>query len=145
MFTLAQYLYNNRSFILKMTTNDNEPNVYGPSAFPSLQNFNVFAEDPDFVGGKVGVNGAASDTIVSIFNEPFAVAAENASTSTDGASTTIATSTPADATTTDATTAASSTTERPIAFVILGSKDYTTDAQNFLSWIKSTYGPNLSP
>lgn len=144
MFILAQYLYNNRSFILKMTTNNTDPNVYGPSVFTNLQNFNVFADDPDFVGGKVGINGAASDTILSIFNEPFVAGAENTSTSMEGASSTASTSTPTSASTstdTDTATTASTTTERPVMFVILGSSDYTTDAETFLAWIKSTYGP----
>jgi D-alanyl-D-alanine carboxypeptidase/L,D-transpeptidase catalytic domain len=130
MFILAQYLYNNRSFILKMTTNDTTPNVYGPSAFPTLQNFNVFANDPNFVGGKVGINGAASDTILSVFNEPFAATAEGVSTTTDSTDTS-----------TVATVATTSIATRPIAFVILGSNDYTSDAENFLSWINATYGP----
>jgi D-alanyl-D-alanine carboxypeptidase len=121
MSLLAQYLYDNRSFILKMTTNNADPNAYGPSAFVGLQNFNVFADDPNFIGGKVGVNGGASDTILSVFNEPVAISIEDASTT---------------ASTTDST-------DRPIMFVILGSSDYTTDAKNLLSWIKATYGPGL--
>ncbi len=122
MSLLAQYLYNNRSFVLKMTTNNTDPNAYGPSAFTNLQNFNVFADDPDFVGGKVGINGGASDTILSVFNEPVAISAKEAST------------------TTTATTSAEST-DRPVMFVILGSDNYTADAENLLSWIKTTYGP----
>ncbi len=163
LFLLAQYLYDNRSFILEMTTNTTTPNVYGPSAFPSLQNFNVFADDPDFVGGKVGLNGAASGTILSVFNIPFtfatdttatvttpAVAAAAASTTaTTTASTTatipaIPTSTPITATSTAPAPAATATgivasTTRPIMFVILGSENYETDANTFLDWIKATY------
>jgi D-alanyl-D-alanine carboxypeptidase len=112
LFVLAQYLYDNRSFILKMTTNNTDPNVYGPSAFPHLQNFNVFADNPDFVGGKVGQNGAASGTILSIFNEDFSGNSEDIGSSTD---------------------------ERPIMFVILGSDNYTQASQDFLTWIRSTY------
>ncbi len=95
-----------------MTTNNKDPNVYGPSVFTNLQNFNVFADDPDFVGGKVGQNGAASGTILSIFNEDFSGNSENIGSSTD---------------------------ERPIMFVILGSDNYTQASQDFLTWIKSTY------
>ncbi|HVO28483.1 MAG TPA: L,D-transpeptidase family protein [Candidatus Paceibacterota bacterium] len=111
LFILAQYLYYNRSFILKMTTNNNDPNAYGPGAFTDLQNFNVFTGDPDFVGGKVGVNGAASDTILSVFNGGFA---------SDGATTT-------------------ATTSRPFMFVILGSDNYRQDAESFLAWIRAAY------
>jgi D-alanyl-D-alanine carboxypeptidase len=124
LFTLAQYLYDNRSFILMMTTDSKDPNAYGPSVFTTLQNFNVFAGDPNFVGGKVGINGAASDTILSVFNGSFTVLA---GTSTDmlGTSTLAA-----NATTTE---------ERPFMFVILGSNDYTTDADSMLTWIENTY------
>jgi D-alanyl-D-alanine carboxypeptidase len=110
LFILAQYLYNNRSFILMMTTDNSIPNAYGPSAFTDLQNFNVFADDPNFVGGKVGLNGGASGTIMSVFNEPF-----------------------------NESTTAPATTTRPIMFVVLGSSDYEKDAQSFLSWIKGNY------
>ena len=123
LFILAQYLYNNRSFILMMTTNSSTPNAYGPSVFTNLQNFNVFIDDPAFVGGKVGLNGGASGTIMSVFNEPF----NESSSAVDvaNASATVAM---------DVTT-----TTRPIMFVILGSSDYEKDAQNFLSWIKGNY------
>jgi D-alanyl-D-alanine carboxypeptidase len=123
LFILAQYLYNNRSFILMMTTNSSTPNAYGPSVFTNLQNFNVFIDDPAFVGGKVGLNGGASGTIMSVFNESF-----NESSSV------------ADIANASATVAMDvATTTRPIMFVILGSSDYEKDAQSFLSWIKGNY------
>lgn len=117
LFILAQYLYNNRSFILKMTTNDGVSLTYGPGAFTGLQNFNVFVDDPAFVGGKVGLNGGASGTIVSVFNEPFTVpVATGTAEGVDVA-----------------------TTSRPIVLVVLGSSDYEQDARNFLNWIKLNY------
>ena len=134
LFILTQYLYDNRGFVLDMTTNENIPNAYGPSAFPSLENFNVFANSPDFIGGKVGINGAASDTIVSAFNEPFAAQ--------------ISTTTVASVGQTDDEIFESSTTtstvptgvaDRPIVLIILGSDDYTSDANIFLQWIKNSY------
>lgn len=131
LFLFAQYLYDNRSFILDMTTNTTTPNAYGPSKFSGLQNFNVFADDPDFVGGKVGLNGGASGTIISVFNIPFTLP-----TDTSLAPATFATTT-ALATTTDAMTTA--TTTRPIVFVVLGSENYEADAKTFLDWIKATY------
>lgn len=117
LFILAQYLYNNRSFILKMTTNKNDPNAYGPGAFTNLQNFNVFMDDPAFVGGKVGLNGGASGTIMSVFNEPFLKPVDQSA----------------------AGQANATTTTRPIMLVVLGSSNYELDAQNFLSWIKGNY------
>ncbi len=133
LFLLAKYLDDNRSFILKMTTNNNDQNAYGTSVFSALQNFNVFADDPDFVGGKVGINGGASDTILSVFEGRFAVATD---TSTVGAA-----STTADVAenSTVPSAEASGTALRPFMFVILGSSDYTSDAQNFLAWIQNAY------
>ncbi len=69
LFTLAQYLLNNRSFILKITSGTLGPNVYGPSEFKDLKNFNVFLGEAGFVGGKVGKTLAAEETILAIFNE----------------------------------------------------------------------------
>jgi hypothetical protein len=140
MFLLSQYLYDNRSFILMMTTNDNDPNAYGPSQFAGeLQNFNVFVGNPNFIGGKVGINGGAGDTILSVFNGQFAVDIDTstiiAASSTDDISSSTTDTASSAATITDA----SSTVERPFMFVILGSSNYTQDAQNLLTWIQNTY------
>lgn len=67
LFALAKYLYNNRSFILKMSNGKADSPAYGPSAFSGLQNFNVFGNDPTFLGGKVGQTEAAKQTIISVF------------------------------------------------------------------------------
>lgn len=69
LFALAKYLLNNRSFILKITSNTVGYNAYGSSQFANLQNFNVFTGQPDFIGGKVGQTTAARQTIISLFNE----------------------------------------------------------------------------
>ncbi len=122
LYLFTRYLYNNRSFILKMTTDNNDPNAYGPSVFSHLQNFNVFENDPDFVGGKVGQNGAASGTIVSIFNGAFPVLDATSS-----------------APTTSTVTSTVPTEERPYVLIILGSDDYAKDARDLLLWIKTTY------
>ena len=129
-FMLAQYLYNNRSFILKMTTKNTDPTVYGPVEFSNLQNFNVFADDPNFIGGKVGMNGSASGTILSVFTEPFL-------NNTEGTEPGNATDTSPDSATTTITTGAGS--ERPIVLIILGSEDYSQDAKNLLDWILNAY------
>ena len=131
LFMLAQYLYNNRSFILKMTTGADVSAIYGQSAFPRLQNFNVFTNDPDFVGGKVGINGAAGDTILSIFNGQFEVEPMGVPGVTPATTTVAGSSTP--------DSAATSTMERPYMLVILGSKNYTQDAENLLSWVRQAY------
>ncbi len=67
LFALAKYLHNNRSFILKITSGTLGANVYGASSFTNLQNFNIFKDDPDFIGGKVGQTEAAHETDMSVF------------------------------------------------------------------------------
>jgi D-alanyl-D-alanine carboxypeptidase len=124
ILALSQYLYNNRSFILKITTNSADSNVYGPSVFADIQNFNVFADDSNFIGGKVGMNGAASGTIMAVFREPFLT-----NNATSGFSVTSSSVGLID----------TSVTERPIMLVILGSDNYAQDAKNLLLWIKNTY------
>lgn len=69
LFALAKYLLNNRSFILKISSDTVGYNAYGSSQFSDLRNFNVFTGQPGFIGGKVGQTTAAGQTIVSIFNE----------------------------------------------------------------------------
>jgi D-alanyl-D-alanine carboxypeptidase len=70
LFALAKYLLNNRSFILKISSNTVGHNLaYGSSHFTDLQNFNVFTGQPSFIGGKVGQTTAARETIISLFNE----------------------------------------------------------------------------
>ncbi len=67
LFNLAKYLYANRKFILEVSDGRVTNNAYGESAFPDVQNFNIFDRDPTFVGGKVGQTTAAKETILSIF------------------------------------------------------------------------------
>ena len=66
LFALAKYLYNNRSFILKMSTGSLNKTAYGSSIF-DLQNFNVFMDNPEFVGGKVGLTKKAKSTMLAVF------------------------------------------------------------------------------
>lgn len=68
LFVLSKYLYNNRSFILKLSAGDLKWSAYGNPIFQDLKNFNVFSEDSEFVGGKVGMSTAAKQTILSVFN-----------------------------------------------------------------------------
>jgi len=67
LFNLAKYLYNNRSFILKMTTGRIDTSVYGRPRFSKIKNFNLFGDREDFDGGKVGLSTAAGETILSVF------------------------------------------------------------------------------
>lgn len=67
LFVLSKYLYNNRSFILKISSGKLETSAYGESIFKGLENYNVFSGYPEFVGGKVGDSSAAGETLLSVF------------------------------------------------------------------------------
>jgi len=67
LFNLAKYLYNNRQFILKTSAGKLDWSVYGSTIFQDLKNFNIFTDDLDFIGGKVGETIEAKQTILSIF------------------------------------------------------------------------------
>lgn len=71
LFALSKYLYNNRSFILRLTAGDLDTAIYGIPRFPDLQNFNLFGHLDKFVGGKVGLSQAAGETFVGVFKIPF--------------------------------------------------------------------------
>ena len=71
LFNLAKYMYNNRGFLLGVSAGRVErPDLYGYPAFQNLNNFNLFAKDPAFVGGKIGKTNAAKETYVGIFELP---------------------------------------------------------------------------
>lgn len=66
LFKLSKYIYNNRSFIFKVSSGKmNIP--YRPQVFKNLNNFNGFEDDKEFFGGKVGQTEEAGQTIISIF------------------------------------------------------------------------------
>ncbi|MBU2101630.1 L,D-transpeptidase family protein [Patescibacteria group bacterium] len=67
LFQLAKYLYNNRSFVLAISSGVINKSAYDPPPWKDLENFNVFENDPDFVGGKVGENNAAKETLLAVF------------------------------------------------------------------------------
>lgn len=67
LFNLAKYLYNNRSFILKITSGQLKNSAYGTPIFSDLKNFNLFEDDPSFIGGKIGKTNEADETTLSIF------------------------------------------------------------------------------
>lgn len=69
LFLLLKYIYNNRSFILKLTNGDFEESPYD-SQFNDLRNFNNFEKD-GFIGGKIGETPEAGKTIVAAFELDF--------------------------------------------------------------------------
>lgn len=68
LFALAKYLLHNRSFILNLSAGRITASAYGNTEFSDIQNFNIFQDDPNFVGGKVGETQAAGQTMMAIFN-----------------------------------------------------------------------------
>ncbi len=70
LFQLAKYLYFNRQFILNITKGK-KYNYLMSRNFPKLENFNCFANDKDFIGGKIGQTKAAGETMLAIFEIDF--------------------------------------------------------------------------
>jgi D-alanyl-D-alanine carboxypeptidase len=64
---LLQYLYNNRSFILRISSGRDVVSAYTPVRFSGLQNFNNTTKEENFIGGKVGETLASKQTDVSLF------------------------------------------------------------------------------
>lgn len=120
LFNLIKYLYNNRSFILKLSAGKLNDSVYGSPIFTNLKNFNISTEDTqdiNFIGGKVGMNGSTSGTIISVFDIGIK----------DGLK----------ASTTDLTTI--NPQKRTIAIIILDSENKEENARLILDYIKSFY------
>lgn len=61
---LAQYLYNNRSFILRISSGKEVPTAYRVTAFENLQNFNEVPGIVGFIGGKVGKNSIGESALL---------------------------------------------------------------------------------
>jgi D-alanyl-D-alanine carboxypeptidase len=66
LLRLAQYIYNNRSFIFKLTADQYTTTAYAADEFGELRNFNRFADLEDFYGGKVGETLAAGATSLTL-------------------------------------------------------------------------------
>jgi len=66
LYTLAKYIYDNRSFIFEMTANGSVPSAYVGNEFEGLMNFNEVKGLDNFIGGKVGETQAAGQTSVSL-------------------------------------------------------------------------------
>ncbi len=66
LLRLAQYVYNNRSFILRLTEDQYIPTAYTAHEFGELTNFNTIDELEDFIGGKVGETLAAGKTSLTL-------------------------------------------------------------------------------
>ena len=66
LYQLSKYLYFNRSFVLRMTKGVFDNDYYGKPSY-NLKNLNLFADDPNFVGGKMGLTSGSGETMLSVF------------------------------------------------------------------------------
>ncbi len=68
LFALSKYIYNNRSFLFKITTGNLTTSAYGPTIYKNLSNFNKIPTVSDtFIGGKIGKSSAANETYLGVF------------------------------------------------------------------------------
>jgi D-alanyl-D-alanine carboxypeptidase len=68
LFRLTQYLYNNRSFILRISAGKDVASAYAPPTHRDLLNFNMTDEgDAAYLGGKIGETNASRQTDVALF------------------------------------------------------------------------------
>ena len=104
LFVLLKYVYNNRSFVLKMSTGELNSSAYGEPIYRDLANYNDFGvTNAEFVGGKVGQTLAAGNTAIAVYN--VTIRGE----------------------------------KRPVAFVLLDSKDVKADMQTLVSYVLREY------
>ncbi len=68
LFTLLRYIYDNRRFVLGITSGNITDSAYGVPEFKSIRNFNIIKNSPArLLGGKVGQTREASETYAGIF------------------------------------------------------------------------------
>lgn len=68
LFSLSKYLYNNRSFVFKISTGNLHDSAYGAPIYTDLGNFNNFpVTGGKFVGGKIGKTNAANETALAVY------------------------------------------------------------------------------
>jgi hypothetical protein len=67
LFYLAKYIYNNRSFIFKMSAGNLKNSVYGESRFKDIPNGNFFEGDRSFVGGKAAPEIDGTKSFMGVF------------------------------------------------------------------------------
>ena len=70
MFGLAKFLYNNKSFVLKVSSSSPE-NSGATRLFKNLKNFNLIDGTDGFVGGKIGKSTSAKEAMLAVFEINF--------------------------------------------------------------------------
>ncbi len=68
LFKLLRYIYDNRRFVLGITSNSLTDSAYGRPAFKNIQNFNTIKNSgAKLLGGKVGETNEAGETYAGVF------------------------------------------------------------------------------
>lgn len=67
LLRLATYIYNNRSFVYKISSGEKVSTAYDVYPFGVLSNFNKIDGLEGFIGGKVGKTTVAQETILSVY------------------------------------------------------------------------------
>lgn len=73
-FHLANYLYNNRKFILNLSRGVIDNNAYGEPVFTNIRKNTQFKDNKSYVGGIIGktiVEGSTTESGLAIFNVNF--------------------------------------------------------------------------
>jgi len=73
LFYLSKYIYNNRKFIFDISAGRKTNSSYAKSSFADVENENIFAGDPSFVGGKVIKNKDGTESFFGVFEVPAKV------------------------------------------------------------------------
>ena len=70
LFKLTQYIYENQPYFLALSALPKETIKAQSGRAYAIPNFNHFAGNPEFVGGKSGYTDEAHETMTSVFNVP---------------------------------------------------------------------------
>ncbi|TSC86897.1 MAG: D-alanyl-D-alanine endopeptidase (penicillin-binding protein 7) [Parcubacteria group bacterium Gr01-1014_8] len=68
LFVLTRYIFNSQSFILNVSKEKGKTILAESGRKYSLGNFNVFADNPKFLGGKTGYTDAARETMTTVWD-----------------------------------------------------------------------------
>ncbi len=70
LYRLARYLANKKLFIWNITRTPGKDLIASSGDIYHFNNFNIYSDNSDFIGGKVGQTVAAQNTMVSVFSLP---------------------------------------------------------------------------
>ncbi|MCX6736372.1 MAG: L,D-transpeptidase family protein [Candidatus Parcubacteria bacterium] len=67
LFYLSKYLYHNRKFIFEISAGKRTNGAYAKSKWSDIENQNLFAKEPFFVGGKAITNADGTESFFGVF------------------------------------------------------------------------------